>query len=95
MNRVLEYVEWHELQRRDAADLVREFADEIAEWRGTCLDVGCGPAVVTRETLVPALNERTKIVGKNRSLLSFSYSKFKFKFASFANFRYGHISEDD
>ena len=64
MNGVTEYVEAHEMQRRDAADVVEEFTDEILQMRGKCIDIGCGPATLTRELLLPKLPPRSSVLGE-------------------------------
>lgn len=64
MDRVQEYVETHQLQTRDANDVIEEFGDEIAKMKGKCLDIGCGPAAVTRKLFMPKLPAEATVVGK-------------------------------
>ena len=64
----------HDMQRRDAADVIEEFADEISRMRGTCLDIGCGPGTVT-ELVMPMLPPDAKVVGKFREVVGAHNSK--------------------
>ncbi|CAB0043894.1 unnamed protein product [Trichogramma brassicae] len=67
MNGAKEYVKAHGLQSRDATDVIEEFSDEIANMSGVCLDIGCGPAVVTRDLFLPRLPKDATIVGADIS----------------------------
>lgn len=64
MNGVKSYAEAHDLQTRDAADVIEEFSDEILGMRGRCIDIGCGPGTVTRELFMPRLPADASVVGK-------------------------------
>ncbi|XP_023247693.1 juvenile hormone acid O-methyltransferase-like [Copidosoma floridanum] len=62
MNDVKGYMEAHELQAHEDADLIEEFSDELAKMTGKCIDIGCGPASVTRKLLMPRLPPNVHIV---------------------------------
>ena len=61
---VEEYVKASTIQYRDAADIIGEFAEEMSEMKGKCLDIGCGPGIVTKELILPNLSPKAKLVGK-------------------------------
>lgn len=65
MDLIGEYMEAHDLQTQDALDLIEEFSDEIAEMRGKCIDIGCGPGSVTRRLFLPKLPTDASVVGKS------------------------------
>lgn len=64
MDSVKEYLEAHEVQTRDAINFVEEFSDEISFMRGRCIDLGCGPATVTRNIIMPKLPLDATVVGE-------------------------------
>lgn len=61
---VEEYVKASTIQYRDAADIIEEFAQEMSEMKGKCLDIGCGPGIVTKELILPNLSPEANLVGK-------------------------------
>ncbi|XP_011501098.1 PREDICTED: uncharacterized protein LOC105364772 isoform X2 [Ceratosolen solmsi marchali] len=75
MNEVKEYLEAHELQTRDAADIIEEFGDEINTMHGKCIDIGCGPASVTRELFMQKLPADATVIGSDISKKMIDYAK--------------------
>ncbi|XP_074101890.1 juvenile hormone acid methyltransferase isoform X1 [Cotesia typhae] len=61
------YIDAYSLQRRDASEIIEEFADEISSMYGKCIDIGCGPGHVTKELILPKLPTESVIVGADIS----------------------------
>ncbi|KAK0179618.1 hypothetical protein PV327_005356 [Microctonus hyperodae] len=61
------YVGAHDLQRRDASDIVEEFADVFAAMHGTCIDIGCGPGTITNDIILTKLPKDANIIGADIS----------------------------
>ncbi|KAK0170944.1 hypothetical protein PV328_008720 [Microctonus aethiopoides] len=57
------YTVAHDLQRRDASDIVEEFTDELAAMHGTCIDIGCGPGNITNDLILTKLPNDANIIG--------------------------------
>ncbi|XP_014213268.1 juvenile hormone acid O-methyltransferase-like [Copidosoma floridanum] len=74
-NTVKEYMEAHDLQTRDATDVIEEFSDELAKMTGKCIDIGCGPASVTRKLLMPRMPPNVHIVGGDISKKMVEFAK--------------------
>ncbi|XP_031369307.1 juvenile hormone acid O-methyltransferase [Apis dorsata] len=72
---VEEYVKASTIQYRDAADIIEEFAQEMSEMKGKCLDIGCGPGIVTKELILPNLSPEAKLVGMDISKPMIEYAK--------------------
>ena len=64
MENVEEYVKAHDLQTRDACDVIEEFSDEISQMRGRCIDIGCGPGAFCKNFLLPKLHSDSVLIGK-------------------------------
>ncbi|XP_058792064.1 juvenile hormone acid O-methyltransferase [Phymastichus coffea] len=75
MNGVQDYLEAHQLQTRDANDVIEEFQDEIAKMQGCCLDIGCGPASTTRKLFMPKLPADATVVGGDISKKMVDFAK--------------------
>ena len=56
MNNVKLYVSYHELPKRDSANVLSEYINSMS-WKpgDRVLDLGCGPGSVTTEVLLPRL----------------------------------------
>lgn len=52
------------MQRESAKDVIAEFSSELSMIRGKCMDLGCGPGDVTKELLIPRLQNDVAVVGK-------------------------------
>lgn len=72
------YCEAHDLQRRDASEVIEEFADELAMMHGRCIDIGCGPGHVTKEIILPKLPNDAVVVGIDISELMIQRAKIKY-----------------
>ncbi|XP_023245717.1 juvenile hormone acid O-methyltransferase-like [Copidosoma floridanum] len=75
MNDVKGYMEAHELAAHEDADLIEEFSDELAKMTGKCIDIGCGPASVTRKLLMPRLPPNVHIIGADISKEMVEFAK--------------------
>lgn len=64
MYAVEEYVKAHDLQTRDAADVIEEFSDEIYQMRGRCIDIGCGPGTLSKHLILRKLHPKSVLIGK-------------------------------
>ncbi|CAL1678262.1 unnamed protein product [Lasius platythorax] len=49
--------------KRNVSLVINEFAKELKNISGKCMDVGCGPGDVTRDVLLPVLNSKATIIG--------------------------------
>lgn len=67
MNALKEYLGAHEMQTRDAINVVDEFSDEISKMHGRCIDLGCGPGTVTRNIIIPKLPHDATVIGKKKN----------------------------
>ncbi|XP_015596067.1 juvenile hormone acid O-methyltransferase [Cephus cinctus] len=79
MDNVEDYVNSHDLQRRDASDVIEEFIDEVAQMDGRCIDIGCGPGDVTNDIILPRLAKDAAIVGADISEKMIKHAKKKYQ----------------
>ncbi|XP_012270475.1 juvenile hormone acid O-methyltransferase [Orussus abietinus] len=72
------YAKAHDLQRRDATDLIEEFAKEISKMGGKCVDIGAGPGDVTADLVLPRLKKDAVIVGvdKSKTIVEFASKRY-------------------
>lgn len=56
------------MQNRDIREVVEEFSYELSKMRGRCLDIGSGPGVITKETLLPILPHDAELVGEQMKI---------------------------
>lgn len=59
-----DYVSSDDLQKYNVSHLIDEFADDLIEMSGKCMDIGCGPGDVTSNILLPSLDPNAIIIGK-------------------------------
>lgn len=59
-----EYENASSFQYVDAKDIVEEFEKELAQLKGKCVDIGCGPGVVTADLLLRRLSPEAELLGK-------------------------------
>lgn len=52
------------LQQQKASNLIKEFADELINMRGKCIDIGCGSGNITKHILLPAVDTNAVITGR-------------------------------
>ncbi|XP_014213273.1 juvenile hormone acid O-methyltransferase-like [Copidosoma floridanum] len=74
-NNVKEYIDANDIQTRDDTDLIEEFSDELAKMTGKCIDIGCGPALVARNLLMPRMPADVHIVGADISKEMVKFAK--------------------
>lgn len=53
-----------DLQKSKVTYLTDEYADDLMNMSGKCMDIGCGPGDITKEILLPLLNPKAKVIGK-------------------------------
>ena len=90
---VEEYVNASTMQHRDAFDFVEEFAKEMSEMKGKCIDIGCGPGDVTKELILPKLSPNAELVGKRTRVERTIGATIQTSFVNVC--RSGHIAGDD
>ncbi|XP_012227039.1 juvenile hormone acid O-methyltransferase-like [Linepithema humile] len=56
-----------DLQKSKVTNLIDEYADDLINMSGKCMDIGCGPGDITKELLLPALDSKAEIIGTDIS----------------------------
>lgn len=83
------YHEAHELQRKDAADIIEEFAPKI-QWRtdglDTLIDIGSGPGDVVVDFIYPRMP---------KTFQNIVWSDIKTSMVEYAKSIYGHLPNTD
>ncbi|XP_048505818.1 juvenile hormone acid O-methyltransferase-like isoform X1 [Athalia rosae] len=73
------YTTANNLQRQDAADVIEEFEDDLAEISSRCLDAGTGPGDVVVDFLLPKLNPTATVVCSDISEPMVNFGKERYK----------------
>ncbi|XP_039307259.1 juvenile hormone acid O-methyltransferase isoform X3 [Solenopsis invicta] len=60
--------------KNNIAYILEEFAENLINIRGKCMDVGCGPGNATRDLLLPALGSDARIIGTDISEKMIKYA---------------------
>ncbi|KAI4489447.1 hypothetical protein M0802_011119 [Mischocyttarus mexicanus] len=79
MDKVDEYLNASKFQYRDTLEIVEEFQKELAEMHGRCIDIGCGPGLVTNELILPRLPRESVIVGADISNAMLEHAKKNYR----------------
>ncbi|CAL1678384.1 unnamed protein product [Lasius platythorax] len=58
-----QYVLSNNVCKSNASLVINEFAKELKNISGKCMDVGCGPGDITRHILLPVLNSKATMIG--------------------------------
>ncbi|KAG7213902.1 hypothetical protein KM043_003104 [Ampulex compressa] len=74
-----EYENASKIQFCDASDVIEEFAKEISEMQGRCIDIGCGPGDVTELLILPKLPPEAKLVGADISKPMIEHARRKYR----------------
>ncbi|KAI4492376.1 hypothetical protein M0804_002167 [Polistes exclamans] len=75
MEKVDEYLNASKFQYRDTLEIVEEFNKELGEMYGQCIDIGCGPGLVTTELILPRLPQESVIIGADISNAMLEHAK--------------------
>lgn len=59
------YASSNNVQTRNVQLLIEEFADDLRDMSGECMDIGCGPGNLTNDLLLPALHPNATMIGKH------------------------------
>ncbi|CAL1689760.1 unnamed protein product [Lasius platythorax] len=58
-----QYVSLDNMSKRNVSHIINEFAKDLKNISGKCMDVGCGPGDITRDILLSALNSKATMIG--------------------------------
>ncbi|CAL1678715.1 unnamed protein product [Lasius platythorax] len=58
-----QYVSFDKMCKSNVSHIISEFAKDLKNISGKCMDVGCGPGDITRDILLPVLNSKATIIG--------------------------------
>lgn len=59
-----QYALYDNESKKNVSSLFKEFAEELKNISGKCMDIGCGPGDITKELLLPILNPNATLIGK-------------------------------
>ncbi|XP_034950566.1 juvenile hormone acid O-methyltransferase [Chelonus insularis] len=89
------YTEAFDVQRRDANEVIEEFADELAVMHGKCIDIGCGPGHITKELILPKLPTDSIVVGVDISESMVTYANKNHQKEERLSFKQLNIEDED
>ncbi|XP_039306344.1 juvenile hormone acid O-methyltransferase-like [Solenopsis invicta] len=69
-----DYSAHDKVQKYRIALVIEEFAENLINIRGKCMDVGCGPGDATKDLLLPALGSDARIIGTDISEKMIKYA---------------------
>lgn len=58
------YVSYNIFTPKKVSNLMEEFADNLINMRGKCMDIGCGPGNITKHVLLPVFDQNAVVIGK-------------------------------
>ncbi|CAL1678713.1 unnamed protein product [Lasius platythorax] len=58
-----QYVSFDNMCKSNVSHIINEFAKDLKNISGKCMDVGCGPGDITKDILLPALNPKATMIG--------------------------------
>ncbi|KMQ86808.1 trans-aconitate 2-methyltransferase [Lasius niger] len=58
-----QYVSLDNMSKRNVSHIINEFAKDLKNISGKCMDVGCGPGDITKNILLPVLNSKATMIG--------------------------------
>ncbi|CAL1678265.1 unnamed protein product [Lasius platythorax] len=58
-----QYVSFDNICKNNASHIINEFAKDLKNISGKCMDIGCGPGDITRDVLLPVLNSKATMIG--------------------------------
>lgn len=59
-----DYIASNKVQKYKITVIIEEFAEDLMNICGKCMDVGCGPGDITKDFLLPVLGTNAQIIGK-------------------------------
>ncbi|CAL1678712.1 unnamed protein product [Lasius platythorax] len=58
-----QYASFDNMCKSNASNIINEFAKDLKNISGKCMDVGCGPGDITKNILLPVLNSKATMIG--------------------------------